>query len=436
MLAFLVAAAVGYAIASGAFPPWDKRVSSGSESASTSSSSESASTAASSASKSDDEAASDGSANQNGDADTSSGQEDAGGGVIDATNGPVSLEGTLVREELSTKQTGMGWSAGVYWLVFDKPATINYSGAFGDETNTMDKLAAFQIEQYLDDADKDLGSVTDPAWDPYVGKRVIVTGTLTNTGNAHTIGYARFTDADVTNSRTSGSSSTTAATGTVCASGSASSFDQQMKAAYAKKIRGMISEYGEPGIEEKPYAHATGLVYAKLLDFGAGYDYLYLGYYDPSYDVDLKYPGGRPESYRVEIWAYTDSGLSKVFSDHASQDGQNDYCSAFLYRLKEGVAYVTNGEYTYGPQYRYYQRLWGVGDEGKFRILHTSLENHAADPPTYFIDDLRVSESEFRSEMAGWPNDVVKAYPTGLGSDRDVNATIATVHDTLSRLES
>ena len=134
--------------------------------------------------------------------------------------------------------------------------------------------------------------------------------------------------------------------GTAGASGSVSSFDQQMKAAYAKKIRDMINEYGEPEIEKEPYSHATGLVYAKLLAFGAGYDYLYLGYYDPSYDVDSTSPGSRPESYRVEIWAYADSGLSKVFSDHASQDGQNDYCSAFFYRLKEGVAYVTNGEYT------------------------------------------------------------------------------------------
>lgn len=215
------------------------------------------------------------------------------------------------------------------------------------------------------------------------------------------------------------------------------SFEQRMKEAYAEKIRDMIDEYGEPSIDSAPCEHATGLAYAKLLDFGAGYDYLYLGYYDPSFDVDQENPGGRPESYRVEIWAYTDSGLSKVFSDNAYQDGQNYYCSAFVYRLKDGVAYVTNGEYSYGPQYRLYTRLWGVADDGSFRVLHTSLDNHAVDPPAFFIDDQSVSESEFRSTMEDWPNDMVKAFPTSLGqADRDVKAALATVDDTLRELES
>ena len=214
-------------------------------------------------------------------------------------------------------------------------------------------------------------------------------------------------------SATSESVSSLASTTAESASADAEPFEQRMRAAYAGKIREMIDQYGEPGIDYVGGSHSTGLVYAKLLDFGAGYDYLYVGYYDPSFDINKSTPGGYPESYRVEIWAYEDWGLIKVFSDCASQEGQNTYCSAFSYFLDNGIAYVTNGNYTYGPQYSESTRLWGISDEGSFCVLHTSHTHQMENGRVYNIDSKSVSEEEYKEAKASWPQNRIVAYAAG-----------------------
>lgn len=105
----------------------------------------------------------------------------------------VELKGVFWRDEQTRAQTGMGWSRVVYYLQLDTPATVTYTDARGKTASAdMNRIAVNTIEQYGDDADRNLRWIEDDHWDYYVGRHVKVTGQLVDTGNAHTVGPVMF----------------------------------------------------------------------------------------------------------------------------------------------------------------------------------------------------------------------------------------------------
>ena len=92
----------------------------------------------------------------------------------------------------------MGWSAVVYWLVLDNSVRIDYIDAWGNKTTaTFSRIAVYALEQYGDNANKNLSSIKDSYWQRHIGKKVTVKGMPFDTGNAHTYGYANFKDARI-----------------------------------------------------------------------------------------------------------------------------------------------------------------------------------------------------------------------------------------------
>ena len=113
----------------------------------------------------------------------------------DATKSDIELTGTIVREAKTTDDTGMGWSAVVYWLVLDNSVTIKFNDTGGPKSKTFSRISVYQMEQYESNANVGLSDIASVEWQPYVGKRVTVAGEIINTGTAHTFGYAKFKDA-------------------------------------------------------------------------------------------------------------------------------------------------------------------------------------------------------------------------------------------------
>ena len=113
---------------------------------------------------------------------------------VDGSKEPVTLKGTLVREEWPTSKTMTGWSAVVYFLEFDTPVTVTYSYASANKTQTTqtNRLQVIAVEQYQDKANGNLAALSDPNWEPYVGRYIAVRGKLFNQGNAHCMATALF----------------------------------------------------------------------------------------------------------------------------------------------------------------------------------------------------------------------------------------------------
>ena len=112
--------------------------------------------------------------------------------VINATSGQyITVEGTLRRIEQTRDQTGMGWSRVVYLIELDAGTSISYTDGDGDNAqHSMESIAVETVEQYGDEADRNLESATSRHWQQYVGRRVMASGILYDTGNAHTYGFA------------------------------------------------------------------------------------------------------------------------------------------------------------------------------------------------------------------------------------------------------
>ena len=110
---------------------------------------------------------------------------------VDGSTSEVTLKGTLVRENWPKSKTGMGWSAVAYFLEFETPVTVTFNRS-GAHTETVTRLQVTSVEQYDKDADVNLSARSDPGWEAYVGNFVAVSGKLIHTGNAHTLGIARF----------------------------------------------------------------------------------------------------------------------------------------------------------------------------------------------------------------------------------------------------
>lgn len=117
---------------------------------------------------------------------------------VNAMSGAVTLKGRLVRENLTTEETGMGWALVNYVLQFDTPVTITYPGPSGQATtNTFSKIQVGGKEIYIasnPNANSAVNSESIPDLQRYVGQYVAVTGSLYDSGNFHTFGNARFRD--------------------------------------------------------------------------------------------------------------------------------------------------------------------------------------------------------------------------------------------------
>lgn len=218
---------------------------------------------------------------------------------------------------------------------------------------------------------------------------------------------------------------------------SSPSFEEQASQAYAQKIHELMDQYGEPAIVKGEYwSYATGLVFAKLLDFGAGYDYLMLAYYDPSKDRVPDRPASEPESYCVEVWGYVDGALSQQYAGTGEIEGQNVYCVGIPYLTEGDVSFVKhlvlNG-YPIGTQTI---QLWGVDEEGGFSVVQYAQGTYDPSPSELEVNGKTVSQSEFDAIVQKWRDNTAEYFPTALDTtDRDVEQATATVEETLSQLE-
>lgn len=111
----------------------------------------------------------------------------------------VTLAGTIRRDEQTTAETGMGWSRVVYFLELGRRTTIVYKSGFGDVRQAdVDRIAIKVLEQFGDDANKDLDTINDASWESFVGMRATVTGQPFDSGNAHTVGPVMLVNARTT----------------------------------------------------------------------------------------------------------------------------------------------------------------------------------------------------------------------------------------------
>lgn len=111
---------------------------------------------------------------------------------VDGSSNAVTLKGTLVREEWPMSKTMMAWSAVGYFLEFDTPVSVTFDLMGQPQTETVTRIQVASVEQYGDEADKNLSAQSDPNWEQYVGTYVAVSGKLFNQGNAHCLATARF----------------------------------------------------------------------------------------------------------------------------------------------------------------------------------------------------------------------------------------------------
>lgn len=216
--------------------------------------------------------------------------------------------------------------------------------------------------------------------------------------------------------------------------------DHSVFVEYESKLNEIINRYGEPNIVRgEQWEYATGLVFARLLDFGDDCEYLALAYYDSSKDTDANYPAGYPESYQFEIWAPAmDAGIKQVFSGTGSMAGQNVYCVKISYLSIDGKAYVLDGESQYGPEGYSYSRLWGVDASGEFGVLKTARSDWGTNGSSLEVDGVSASKSEYDDLVNEWIDNAVVFYPTTLDSStgRDVAEIIATVGETFDELDA
>lgn len=212
---------------------------------------------------------------------------------------------------------------------------------------------------------------------------------------------------------------------------------KKAREAYAKKINELIGEYGSPSIERgEQSTYATGVVLAKLLDFGAGYEYLLVAYHDPAKDTVPSAPASKPESYCVEVWSY-DKSLNRLYSGTGKLAGQNVYCVSLEYIEMDGKAYIKDEVREDGPNGSNQTSLWGLDDDAVFRVIQTAWLDWGSKPANYEIDGVAVSEDEYNSVTGKWREGAVTYLPTALDSTSrgsDVEKTVATVQETLDQL--
>ena len=113
----------------------------------------------------------------------------------------VALSGTLVRVDEGTDITMMAWGRVVYYLEFPEPVSVTYTEQGRSTTKDMTRISVCNVEVYDVNGDgtldKVLSQTSSAEWEPYVGSTITVSGTVTNTGNAHTPGLCMYSKASV-----------------------------------------------------------------------------------------------------------------------------------------------------------------------------------------------------------------------------------------------
>lgn len=184
---------------------------------------------------------------------------------------------------------------------------------------------------------------------------------------------------------------------------------QEAYAAFGGKVKELIDRYGSPGIAKAPgnydLTYATGLAYARLVDFGDGDQRLVVCYLDAANCKQPAEPGGDPEDYCVEVWQYSSGNLELAHSGTAQLDGQNSYCGAIIYNEHGGKRYLETWDGNYGgPEGDITYRAYGLDDNGGYGLVTELRNEFALQEKNYMLNGRPVSDEEGQAISNEWFN--------------------------------
>lgn len=222
--------------------------------------------------------------------------------------------------------------------------------------------------------------------------------------------------------------------------------EQKAADLYLAKCREYIDKYGEPDTHEYQNGTlATGLAVARLIDFnGDGMDELLVvcDTVPAPTDQSDAFSDTQVDAYKVEVWAYKDGRISKVYDEPntvlytngASQfvmlpklDGK-PCLETWAISISDGSQVDENEVYTFD------------GDSFSCELSMTSMysSNRSGDSSSYEVDGAQVSEDEFavaRNRVSENENVWLLSFSSQLGTDSSVQ-TISDTNATLDELKS